>query len=653
MAAEVSRPVRLCGTEKVDPASRVLKAGPLSVELENGALRYVRLGGSEMIRAIAFLVRDENWGTFTPAIENLRISEHDGEFTVSYRATCADAKRKLVYDATITGRSDGSLLFEAIAEPLTDVLTNRTGFIVLHPVEGVAGHPVKVLHVEGGEVDARFPDVIDPMCPFQDIRALTHEVWPGTFVTCTMEGDTFEMEDQRNWSDASYKTYVRPLARPWPYTLPKGERFRQAVRLTVTGPLPASVAAGGGGTVSVTLGGGSGKLPAIGLGVPAEEAGPALANLTLLRRLAPKWLACQVDLRQGHGRKELDLYRRLGEETGAEIVLEIVTTGSMTPAEDLGPLAVSAATAGLKPAAIAVFPAQDLKSVLPGSPWPKMPTFAELYAAARQAFPGVRLGGGMATYFTELNRKRPPAGLLDYVTNTTCPNVHAADDRSVMETLETLPYQIRSTRAFMGTLPYRIGPSQLACRENPYGSATAPNPDNARVCLSRIDPRQRGLFNAAWTLAYVATFARDGIEAIALGAPTGPFGHIYRKTDFAQPYFDTAGGTPVYPAFHVLAGLAPLSGKPLVEAEVSDKRAIDALAVRDGNATVLWIANKTPERRGVTLPAKAGGRVTPIDAESFARLTASADFLETAKRDLAGGALSLDAYAVARIEYPA
>ena len=27
-----------------------------------------------------------------------------------------------------------------------------------------------------------------------------------------MEGDTFEMEDQRNWSDASYKTYVRPLA---------------------------------------------------------------------------------------------------------------------------------------------------------------------------------------------------------------------------------------------------------------------------------------------------------------------------------------------------------------------------------------------------------------------------------------------------------
>ena len=77
------------------------------------------------------------------------------------------------------------------------MLTNRTGFIVLHPLEGVAGSPVKVLHVDGREEASRFPAVIDPMCPFQDIRALSHEVTPGTWVTCTMEGDTFEMEDQR------------------------------------------------------------------------------------------------------------------------------------------------------------------------------------------------------------------------------------------------------------------------------------------------------------------------------------------------------------------------------------------------------------------------------------------------------------------------
>src|SRR5256885_14765756 len=123
MAARVARAVALCGTEQVDPASRVLCAGPLAVELENGALRYVGLGGIEMIRAIAFLVRDENWGTFTPKIENLTIDESADGFSVSYRATCEDQKRRLAYDATIAGLNDGSLLFEVIAEPLTDVLT--------------------------------------------------------------------------------------------------------------------------------------------------------------------------------------------------------------------------------------------------------------------------------------------------------------------------------------------------------------------------------------------------------------------------------------------------------------------------------------------------------------------------------------------------
>ena len=212
MAAEASRAVKLCGTEEVDPPSRVLVAGPLSAELENGQLRYIRFDGVEVLRAIAYLVRDENWGTFTPALDKLKIDEHSGGFTVTYRATCQDAKRTLIYEARINGRTDGSLAFEVIAEPVTDVETNRTGFVVLHPVKGVAGFPLKVLHVDGREVTSKFPATVDPDCPFRNIRALSHEVTPGVWATCTMEGDTFEMEDHRNWSDASFKTYGQGVA---------------------------------------------------------------------------------------------------------------------------------------------------------------------------------------------------------------------------------------------------------------------------------------------------------------------------------------------------------------------------------------------------------------------------------------------------------
>ena len=228
---EPTRPTRPC--ERFEPAS-------LSVEFDNGALRYIRLGDVEVLaRHRISRARRELGNLRADKSKTSASTRATTSSPVTYRGTCSDAKRTLVYDAKISGKSDGSLSFEVVAEPRTDVLTNRTGFIVLHPVEGVSGHAVKVRHVDGSEETSTFPETIDPRCPFKDIRSLSHEIAPGVWATCTMEGDAFEMEDQRNWSDASYKTYVRPLTRPWPYTLPKGEKVTQSVTLTISGTLPA------------------------------------------------------------------------------------------------------------------------------------------------------------------------------------------------------------------------------------------------------------------------------------------------------------------------------------------------------------------------------------------------------------------------------
>jgi D-apionolactonase len=67
-----------------------------------------------------------------------------------------------------------------------------------------------------------------------DLRALTHEAAPGLRVTCRMEGDTFEMEDQRNWTDASFKTYCTPLAEPFPVLVEPGDRVDQQVTVIVS-----------------------------------------------------------------------------------------------------------------------------------------------------------------------------------------------------------------------------------------------------------------------------------------------------------------------------------------------------------------------------------------------------------------------------------
>src|ERR1043165_7153572 len=160
------RAIKLFGTEVPEPKLRTLTAGPISAVLDNGALRYIKLGDTEVLRAIAFLVRDENWGTFAPAISNLKVKQGKSDFRVTYDARCKDAKRSLAYKAEIACGADGSLRFAACALPESDFLTNRTGFVVLHPLTGVAGCPVEVEHVDGRMVKDKFPAIVNPIQPF-------------------------------------------------------------------------------------------------------------------------------------------------------------------------------------------------------------------------------------------------------------------------------------------------------------------------------------------------------------------------------------------------------------------------------------------------------------------------------------------------------
>ena len=643
-----SRAIALCGTEQPDTPGRILKAGPMSVEFDNGQLRYLKVNGVEVLRAVGFLVRDENWGTYTPAISNLQINQRADSFSVSFHAVCKRPDQEIAYDARIEGTREGNLVFDATATPRTDFKTARTGFVVLHPLKGVAGFPVEVEHVDGRVVKDKFPERVNPIQPFLNIRALTHEVMPGLKATVRMEGDTYEMEDHRNWTDASFKTYVRPLVLPWPYTLKAGEQVNQSIKVQLSGSASGGARTAAGKGIEIRIGQpGRDTLPPLGLGMPAEEIEHAIKQPDLLKLAAPRFLVCHFDPRHKHGLKELYGYRVLSDQIGAEAVLEIVVERVDGYEKELQHLADMVKQAGLMPAAIEVVPVGDLKSVLPGGPRPPAPPLEDLYAAARSAFSGSRVGGGMLSFFTEFNRKRVPAQRLDFVHNTTCPIVHAADDRSVMETLEALPYQVSSARSFIGKTPYRIGPSGIGCRDNPHGATWTPNPDNARVCLTKLEPRQRGLFGAAWTLGYIATFARSRIEAISMGAPTGPLGIIYRKTEDKQPWYDQLSGPAVFPVYHVIAGLTRGAGQKLVAATSSDNQKVECLAYRGKSGTTLWLANLTAEVQNVRISGAEGALFgSTLDEDSFAIATTDPRSFQKSWKAM-NSAVTLKPYAVA------
>jgi hypothetical protein len=616
---ELTAAQRRVGTDETSPECITLKAGALTADLVAGGLRTIRYQGREVLRAIAYVVRDKDWGTFFPAISDFSCQQDGNQFAVTFRARCINREpsQELAYETRITGNANGLITFDVTAEPRTPFLTARCGFAVLHPLEGIVGQPAIIEHVDGSREQAAFPDLIAPLQPFKEIRAIEHAVAPGVTARCLMTGDVFEMEDQRNWSDASYKTYVRPLALPWPYVMDSGVRNQQAVELLITDSSAGALTtldAKADAAVELEMGEADGSFPRIGIAIHPGE----IAHPDVLKRLQPQLLLFHFDPTAGHGREHLAGFREMAQiAVGSESALELVVPAQRDVKDELREIAAMVTEARLKLSAVLVSPAVDRQSTLPGSAWPACPPLAEIYQAAREAFPGVAIGGGVLTYFTELNRKRPPVELLDFVSHCTCPIVHAADDLSVMQTLEAMPSITRSARAIMGKdKAYWIGPSTIGMRQNPYGSRVMDNPENRRITMTDHDPRQTSLFAAAWMIGYVAVTGDAHLEVLTVGSLTGPLG------------LASNDGVAYYPAFYAAQGLAALGGQLRYRCRSSRPEAVAVVAGTDREGKrVAWIANLTGQNQVINF---AGDMVISqihlLDEESFGRARAvSAD----------------------------
>ncbi|MBY5325961.1 hypothetical protein [Rhizobium leguminosarum] len=595
----------LYGTRLVETPPVRLRAGKLEADLTNGNLRTIRYDGTEVLRAISYLVRDRDWGTYSPEITDLRIEQNDDRFEVAYLAHCEGPDNtRLVIDVRITGSAD-RLDFEAEAVAPTGFETNRCGFCILHPIVGVAGSPATVEHVDGQIVATRFPDVIEPWQPFKDMRAITHEVIPGVQAECRMEGDTFEMEDQRNWSDASYKTYVRPLALPWPYQIPANQPVRQKTSLVIRDISGSTRHPPGmsGGAIKLELGARTGTMPDIGVIIMPEEADATLSAKSVLTEIAPQELLFHFDPGAGHGVEALRRFAAIATVHRCRSTLEIALPCKSSPSSEAAEIARQMRLAEFRPDAVMISPSVDRQSTPPGSKWPECPPLDEVYTAARAAFPGIRIGGGMLSYFTELNRKRVPDGQLDFVSHCTNPIVHAADDLSVMQTLEALLFITRSVRAIYGDKPYRIGPSTIPMRQNPYGSRTMDNPVGARIPMANRDPRHNGRFAEAFALGYAIRVLDAGLECLTLSALSGPFGLIAGP---AEPT-EQGGRRPLFNTVRTLSRLAGASWQECVSSSPSE---VLSFVARNAAGARLHVVNLTGEERkvdcGACRPADSG-----------------------------------------------
>ena len=481
---------------------------------------------------------------------------------------------------------------------------------------------------------------------------MTHEPLPGVRATLRMEGDAWETEDHRNWTDASFKTYSRPLELPRPYTIAGGTEVRQTVTLRFDGELPREPAVEG-GPVTVALGGGpAGPMPRLGLSVLPEDAELALVGRGRRQAGRAQHLNCRIDLRDAGFEQEMRRYRELALRVGAEVVLEIIVPGVETPADEVGRAA--AASAGRGPASgrrggDAGGRPQVLSARHPFSR--RRPVMGGPHRRDPRAFPGIRVGGGMLSNFTELNRKRPPAPLLDFVTHATSTLIHACDDRTVMENLKSIAHIVRSTRAFWAIC--RIG-------SVPRTSATASTPTAPTTRRTRTTSGSPWSGSSRATAGCSAPPGTSATSARSQGRPRGRDHGLARgrvrdrlRQAAARPArARRRGRRRVYPVFHVFRGLAGAWRGQRIDAESSDPGRLRCLAWRDGGGTQLWLANLRNEPLEVRLDGMPAGPVSlwMLDEHSFEAAAIDPNFGER-DEPFPGGDLTLQPFAVARLSF--
>lgn len=482
-------------------AALKLRAGPLDLLYQNGFIRYIRLGDEEIIRMINHALRDHDWGTIPMEIIHEDIQREEESFRIDYQASFRKDDISFDLHCKIEGKSDGSLHFHYHGEAKSNFKKNRIGFTVLHPVTECIGRKVTIAHPAGNKTVSVFPKWISPHQPFKDIKSMHWQLESGTKASLFFEGELFETEDQRNWTDASYKTYCTPLGLPFPVEIKKGEEIRQYIQLQVVPGILNEAVQKKEKPVSFHI---------------FDETFPLVKMGSVLNQLKKDSYPATKELNLDYLRVDFDLDApfenplRMLEKTGQwniPVELALFTDGEKTY-EQLQ--------------SHADYFAHVKKLLLFGGSTKTTPDhLIEEIPEWKKLVPAAKIYAGTDAFFTELNRQPVNDAMLDGITYSINPQVHAFDDASLVENLEAQGYTVETSRHLFPDKKINISPVSYHMRWNP--NATDPS-KSLRQPTGWSDPRIHRFFGACWfliSLKYLSEYRADAVTYFELEGDNG------------------------------------------------------------------------------------------------------------------------------------
>jgi D-apionolactonase len=372
--------------------------------------------GREILRRLFVTLRDEAWQETPPTSWIATVDESARMIRVEARHTTEQLD--VGWHGTLTVGDDarsGNFELEAVAHRPLRVC--RLGLVVLHPVDFMVGASI----LARAPQDSISLTVSRRIARQPIVEGLPGGMTPG-FSTLEIEhegighlalefgGDLFELEDQRNWGDHSFKTYCTPLRLGFPRTIDAGNRITQRLRWRFTPVSRPTVARECSERVSI-----SSVMPSIGWSGPSQS--PPL-------RSRDHWA---LDLRASDRCVGLPDRLDIDPDQGLEIsVADNLSTASFKRVS----------------AWIAARPAGIVRLLIYGSDraLPEPGTIAQWRdVLAKMNLSHVPLLAATRGYFVEFNRTHMPTeSWVDGFAFPHTPTVHADDTATVIDNVATI-----------------------------------------------------------------------------------------------------------------------------------------------------------------------------------------------------------------------
>jgi D-apionolactonase len=597
--------VKQTGIADEDPAKVLLKAGNLSATYSNGALRYISAENYELIRMIYSAVRDKNWLTIYPLIVEEKIEAEAKSFKIFIKCLYTAEDINISASYLIEGRQDNSIILTMEGKVLENSLKNRIGWCVLHPVEECAGENCLIEHTDGSTEQSAFPEDIAPHQVFREIKSMS---WMSDRIRCRIdfEGDIFETEDQRNWTDASFKTYSTPLSIPYPVTLEKDKAVNQRITLRAylnSNPQPKVDEI----TIVKLEPEETFRMPAVGICRSSRPQPLTKNEIKYLRSVRFDHYRVDLHLFENDWKKKAGQAVRESSDLGYPLELALFFDNNITSCINNfldwysdNKLNVSSIILHHREFSST---SHDLAS--------------EVIPLLKKEDPDVKTSIGTNANFAQLNRNRPVDAGNDSICFSIHPQEHASDNITLTENLKGQEYCIRSAKKFAGHKGIIVSPVTIQRRFN-ANNAFIEIPWTKPGVPRQVDSRLMSLFGACWTAGSLKYLCEAGAESISFYETAGERGIIQGDSDSRWPLqFKSVKGM-IFPVYHVFRFLLANKSLALMKSVSSRPLIADCLALTDGKQARILLVNYTSKVQPVSLDCCSGLlRIRTLSSESY------------------------------------